>query len=94
MQDGKVLGSMTLVFDERTVATSPLVIRYGGEEIHVQSSLEKTWRAFTGAVTGLFRTDKVFVVLVILLLVVIGVCIPAVKITQHLHKKSSRPPKH
>jgi D-alanyl-D-alanine carboxypeptidase len=94
MENGKAVGTLTLVFDENTVAACPLLIRYGGEKIHVMSSFEKGWNRFTGAVSGLFRTDKVFVILLILLLVVIGVCIPAVKITQHLHKKFSRPPKH
>ena len=94
VQNGKVVGKLTLRFDESVVATCDLVVRYGGEEIHVMGSFEKTWRAFTAAVSRLFRTDRVFVVLLILLLVVIGVCIPAVKITQHLHKKFSRPPKH
>ena len=72
----------------------PLVLSYDGEAIQVQSEVEKSTRRFFSAVAELFHSDAAFVTLLVLLIVVIGVCIPAVRITHSLHKKSSRPPKH
>ena len=94
VKDGERVGSLTVTFGGREVRRVSLFLRYDGSEIHVQGALEKKWRAFAAFVKGLFSSDKVFVTLLILLLVLIGVCIPAVKITQILHKRSSKPPKH
>lgn len=94
IQNGKVIGTMTIRFNDEKQLSCPLVIRYNGEAIHVQTGAEKTWNSFAATVSGLLRTDRVFVVLLILLLVVIGGCIPAVKITQALHNRSSHLPKH
>ncbi len=94
VEDGKAVGSAVFTLNEEDMFSCPLVLSYDGEAIQVQSEVEKSTRRFFSAVAELFHSDAAFVTLLVLLIVVIGVCIPAVRITHSLHKKSSRPPKH
>jgi hypothetical protein len=93
--DGLEVGHVTLTInDEVTDLTYPLVIDWDGTPISVRSPLEKQTESVKEAVTGIFRTDRAFVIALILLLAVIGICIPALKISRVLHEKKIHRPKH
>ncbi len=95
VENGKEVGKATLLFNEEDTGKSyPLVLKWDGVPIVTKSVLEKGAEGAADAVSGIFKTDKVFTVLLILLLILIAVCIPAMKITQNWHKKKSHRPKH
>ncbi len=95
VQDKKQIGTVKLVFnDEESEAEYPLLLSWDKVPITTKSKIEKGAESAFAAVSGLFRSDKIFLTLLILLLFVVAICIPAMKITQILHKKKSHRPKH
>ncbi len=95
VKDEAVVGRAILYFNgEESTGSYPLVLSWDGKPIHTKSAVEKGAESAAKAISGIFREDKVFVTLVILLLLVIFICLPAFRISQHLHKKKSHKPKH
>jgi D-alanyl-D-alanine carboxypeptidase len=93
--DGAVIGEISVGFREREgTVTLPLSLQWDGTPITTKSYLEKKAEGAAAALSGIFREDKVFVSLLIMLLLTVALCIPAIKITQRLHKKKSHRPKH
>ena len=95
VRDGTEIGKIHLIFNgEETDASYPLVLSWDGVPVTTKSKIQKGAENAMDSVTGIFKTDKVFLTLLILLLFVIAVCIPAIKITGFLQKKKSHRPKH
>lgn len=93
--DGKTIGSVALYFNgEKAEGSYPLVLSWDQKPIPTKSAIEKGAESAANAVSGIFREDKVFVILFVLLLLTVGVCLPAVRITQKLQKSKSHRPKH
>jgi len=89
------IGSATLYFgEEATGRHFPLILNWDGTPIPTRSVLEKGAQTAKDSVEGIFENDKVFTTLLILLLVVIGISLPALKVSQLLHEKKSHRPKH
>lgn len=96
VSDGKEVGKAVLSFNgkEDSDASYPLLLKWDGTPITTKSAVVKGAEDAANAVSGIFREDRIFVILLILLLAVIAVCIPALRITRHLHQKKSHRPKH
>ena len=95
VKDGAEIGTVVLSFNGvDTESSYPLLISWDGTPIVTKSKLQKGAENAAENVTGIFEKDPVFVTLLILLLVIIAACIPAIKITQMLHKKNAHKPKH
>lgn len=95
VENDKEIGKALLSFNgEITESAYPLLLSWDGVPITTKSFVEKGAEDAADAVAGIFREDQVFVILLILLLAVIAICIPAFRITRHLHKKKSHKPKH
>lgn len=95
VENNKEIGKALLSFNgEVTESSYPLLLSWDGVPIVTKSIVEKGAENAAGAVTGIFRQDRVFVILLILLLTVIAICIPAFRITRHFHMKKSHRPKH
>ncbi len=93
--DGKVVGSVELYFNgEKAEGTYPLVLSWDKTPIPTKGVIEKGAENAAEAVVGIFQKDKVFVTLFILLLLTVGICLPAVRLTQKLQKSKSHRPKH
>ncbi len=91
----KEIGKVQLYFNgEKAEGTYPILLSWDGTPITTKSAVEKGAESAAKAVSGIFSTDKVFVTLFILLLLVIFICLPAFRMMQHLHKKKSHRPKH
>ncbi len=89
------VGELILTFNEEdSESRSPLFLQWDGTPVTTKSFLEKGAENAAEAVSGIFRTDKSFLILLILLIVMVAICIPAMLLTQHLHKKKSHIPKH
>ena len=89
------IGTAVLLLDENETETSyPLLLNWDGTPIQVESALEKEIGEATDSIKGIFENDKIFVFLLILLLLVIGISLPALKISRTLHEKNSHIPKH
>ncbi|MBR2634052.1 MAG: D-alanyl-D-alanine carboxypeptidase [Clostridia bacterium] len=81
--------------DEETGRIYPLLLLWDGVPVTTKSPLREETENVTEAVTGIFKQDKVFLTLLILLLAVIAVCIPAIKLTQIFsRRKYHHRPKH
>ena len=91
MAVGKILIARS---EEEDPASYPAVLSWDGVPVKTRSALEKGAGKAARAVSGIFREDKVFVTLFILLILLICVCLPAFRLMQRLHKKKSRRPKH
>lgn len=94
VKDGAEVGKAQLYFNEEKGGSYPLVISWDGTPIVTKSALEKGAKSAYDSVIGIFREDQVFVSLVIALLVVVGLCIPALAITRKLQNKKIHRPKH
>lgn len=92
--DGKEVGKVTILFNGEEAASYPLVLEWDGSPIHVKSALEKGAKSAWDAISGIFREDRVFLILIILLLLVLAICLPAYRIAKSLHRKNSHKPKH
>ncbi|MBR7165784.1 MAG: D-alanyl-D-alanine carboxypeptidase [Clostridia bacterium] len=93
-KDARV-GCVRLIFAEEVQEASyPLLLLWDGTPITTKSHIQKGAENAVEDVTGIFKTDKIFLTLLILLLAVVAICIPAIKVTQILHKKKSHKPKH
>ncbi len=95
VENNKEVGKALLSFNgEMTESAYPLLLSWDGVPIVTKSFVEKGAENAADAVAGIFQEDRVFVILLILLLTVIAICIPAFRITRHLHRKKSHRPKH
>lgn len=95
VKDGARIGQAQLYFNgEAAEGSYPLLLRWDGVPITTKGAIQKGAENAADAVGGIFKTDKIFLTLLILLLVIIALCIPAMKITRALHKKKSHRPKH
>lgn len=95
VQDKKQVGTLQLNLSGEEYFTSyPLVLVWDGTPVVTKSALEKGAESAGRAIAGIFREDRVFVVLLILLLLVIAVTLPATRVAKRLHKKKSHRPKH
>lgn len=93
--DGKKIGSVALYFNgEKAEGSYPLVLSWDKKPIPTKGAIEKGAESAANAVLGIFREDKVFVILFVLLLLTVGICLPAVRVTQRLQKSKSHRPKH
>ena len=72
----------------------PLALSWDGKPIATKSPIEKGAEHAAKAISGIFREDRTFVTLFILLLLVIFICLPAYRISQFLQNKKSHRPKH
>ncbi len=95
VKNGKEIGKLQLFFNEEEAPGSyPLLLSWDGTPITTKSSIEKGAESAAKAISGIFKEDRVFVILFILLLLVIFICLPAFRISQYLQKKKSHRPKH
>ncbi len=95
MKKDKEIGSVRLYFNgEEAEGSYPILLSWDGTPIATKSAIEKGAETAAKAVSGIFKTDRVFVILFILLLLVIFICLPIFRATQILHKKKSHRPKH
>ena len=95
LKDGMEVGKILLSFnEEEEVSSYPVLLSWDGVPVKTRSALEKGADKAARAISGIFREDKVFVTLFIILILLICVCLPAFRLTQRLHKKKSRRPKH
>ncbi|MBR4288973.1 MAG: D-alanyl-D-alanine carboxypeptidase [Clostridia bacterium] len=95
VENNKEIGKALLSFNGKTTESAyPLLLSWDGVPIATKSFVEKGAERAAYAIAGIFREDRVFVILLILLLTVVAICIPAFRITCHLHKKKSHKPKH
>ncbi len=93
--DGKQIGHAKLISNEEEAKGSyPLLLSWNNVPIVTRSVLEKGAQNAANAVTGIFRNDKIFVTLLIILLLVIAICIPAFHLARRIHSKKSHRPKH
>ncbi len=95
VENNKEIGKAVLSFNgEATEKKYSLLLTWDGAPIVTKSVVEKGAENAANAVSGIFREDEIFVILLILLLTVIAICIPAFRITRHLHQKKSHKPRH
>ncbi len=95
IQKDAQVGKAVLQFNgEDSDKAYPLVLNWDGVPIVTKSAIEKGAENAADAVTGIFKTDRIFLILIILLLLLVAICIPAMKITQRMHQKKSHRPKH
>ncbi len=95
MKKNKEVGSVRLFFNgEMAEGSYPALLSWDGTPIATKSAIEKGAESAAKAVSGIFKTDRVFVILFILLVLVIFICLPVFRATQTLHKKKSHRPKH
>lgn len=95
VQNEAVVGKATLLLNgEATEITVPLLLIWDGTEIIVKTPLEIQTENAVEAVSGIFKTDRIFLGLIILLLILIALCIPAMKISRFLNQRKHRRPKH
>ncbi|MBQ3865990.1 MAG: hypothetical protein II776_03730 [Clostridia bacterium] len=95
VEDGAVVGRVTLtVGDGEAEKSCPLLLQWDGTPVVTKSELVKEGEKIIRSVQRIFTEDRQFVILVILLLVVVAISVPALKVTQYLLKKKSKPPKH
>lgn len=95
VKNGAVCGRILIVIgDETSDVTYPLVFVHDDAPIKTKGPLRKEAEEFVSSAGRLFREDKVFITLCVLLLCVIAAAIPAIRITKSLHDKKTHPPKH
>ena len=95
VKNEKEIGKAILSFNgEATESPYPLLLEWDGAPIVTKSAVEKGAETAGKAISGIFREDRAFVILVISLLVVVAICIPAIRITRILHRRKSHRPKH
>lgn len=89
------VGKAVLTFNgEPTEAFYPLLLNWDGQPVPVKSALEKSAESTWSSISGIFKSDPIFSILLIVLLLTVGICLPAMKITQNLHRKNFHKPKH
>jgi hypothetical protein len=95
LEKDKTLGSVRLYFNgEEAEGSYPILLSWDGTPVVTKSTIEKGGENAAEAVSGIFKSDRVFVILFILLLLVIFVCLPIFRASQILHKKKRHRPKH
>lgn len=95
IKDGKKIGSMHFTFNDVTVdQTHTLVFSWDGKPIETKSALAKGAEGAAKAVSGIFREDKVFLILFICLLLVTCLTLPILRFSHYLHRRKSHKPKH
>ncbi|MBR5295096.1 MAG: D-alanyl-D-alanine carboxypeptidase [Clostridia bacterium] len=95
LEKNKEIGKIQLSFNgEIADGSYPLLLSWDGTPIATKSAIEKGAESAANAVSGIFKGDKVFVTLFILLLLVIFICLPAIRFSAFLHKKKIHKPKH
>ncbi|MBR2616062.1 MAG: D-alanyl-D-alanine carboxypeptidase [Clostridia bacterium] len=95
-ENGAEIGLLSPSFNGEAIPEAYPLILFRDESVPLttKSELQKGAEASWDSVTGIFETDRVFVGLIIGLIVLIALCIPAMKITRLLHKRNSHLPKH
>ena len=95
IKDGKNIGSLNLCFNSEPVEKSHrLSLSWDGKPITTKSALEKGAEGAAKAISNIFREDKVFVILFILLLFVIFITLPLLRFADYLHRRKMHKPKH
>lgn len=95
LKKNKEVGSIRLYFnDEEKEGSYPILLSWDGTPVATKSAIEKGAESAAEAVSGIFKSDRVFVILFILLIVVIFICIPLFRASQALHNKKTHKPKH
>ncbi len=93
--NGAAAGTLSLTNDGEVLdAVWPVVLQHDGTPIVTKSPIEEGAVNAVGAIRSIFQNDSFFVTLVILLLLVIALSVPALKITQYLHRRKLHRPKH